>query len=399
MLTHWLIRIFVKNHSNTANPRVRENYGRFAGWVGIVTNLLLFAGKFTVGTLSGSIAIVADAVNNLSDSGSSLVTLAGFKLSGKPADREHPYGHERSEYVAGLIVSFLILSIGVQLVMESFDKIIHPKPADFSPVAWIVLALAIVIKLWQHFFYRRIARTIDSITLMATASDSRNDVIATIAVLLSAILSRLTGFNLDGFMGMAVALFIMISGIKLIMETVSPLLGTMPKPELVAMIRDKILSYDKVLDIHDLTVHSYGATRIYASVHCEMSADEDILLSHDVIDTIEKDFQRDLDIQLVIHLDPVQINDERTNALKAEVSQLIAGISPHISMHDFRVVWGVRHTNLIFDILVPFEWGEPDESVVQQIQASIAALNPTYHAVIVVDRDYTSEYRKSAQGI
>jgi len=354
-VTNILIRKLIKNFENTSNSRVRENYGKLASIMGIGSNLLLFIIKIAVGLLFNSISITADAVNNLSDSGSSLVTLLGFKLSGKPADADHPFGHQRMEYISGLVVSFIILFLGLQLIQSSFDKIIHPELPQFNIISVVVLIVAILIKVWQCLFYRKIGKTINSLTLMATAIDSRNDIMATSAVLVATIVTYLTGFDLDGYMGLVVAVFIIISGINLIKETISPLLGTAPSNELVDQIYKKILSYEHIIGLHDLIIHSYGESKTYASVHCEVPAELDCLISHSVIDKIERDVLKDMDINLIIHLDPVVITDERTNALKEQVEQTIETLLPDIHIHDFRVVWGFDHSNLIFDVVVPFD--------------------------------------------
>lgn len=387
-MIQFLIRHCIKNYEDTTNVKVRENYGKFSGAVGIASNLLLFAIKISTGLLFHSIAITADAVNNLSDSASSVVTLVGFKLSGKPADAEHPYGHARIEYLSGLIVSFSILVLGLQLVRSSFDKILHPESAEFSFIMVAVLIVAILIKVWQGTFYRKVGRSIGSPAIEATAADSLNDVFATGAVLAGTVITRLTGFNLDGYMGMVVAAFIMVTGVKLIISTSNPLLGMAPSKELVDSIYSKIISYDGILGIHDLNVHNYGPERCFASVHCEVSASQDIMVSHDIIDNIERDFLTERGIHLVIHLDPIVTDDERTNQLKKQVQQIVSRISPEITMHDFRVVWGTTHSNLIFDICVSFGFEIGDTDLVQRITDGIHALDPTYHAVITVDHDY-----------
>jgi cation diffusion facilitator family transporter len=389
-LTKLLIRLFVKDYKNTRSAAVRERYGMLAGVTGVVTNFLLFAFKITVGLVFGSIAITADAVNNLSDSGASLVTLFGFKMSGKPADAEHPYGHGRMEYISGLIVSFIILLLGFQLIQTSISKIIHPAESKFSLLTVVVLAASIAIKLWQCLFYRNVGKIIDSITLATSSADSLSDILATSSVLAGTLITRFTGFNLDGIMGAAVALFIMASGIKLVSATISPLLGSPPTKELVDYISKKVLSFDGIIGIHDLTVHSYGPAECFASLHCEVPAEQDIMLSHDIIDNIERKLLRENGIHLVIHLDPVVTDDERTTALKAKVRALITEISPKIGLHDFRVVWGVTHTNLIFDIVVPFKFELGDKALVSMISEKISEIDPSYNSVITVDRDMTS---------
>ncbi|NLT14009.1 MAG: cation transporter [Clostridiales bacterium] len=385
-MTNLLIGAFIRNPENTSSPSVRRRYGNFAGIVGIATNLVLFTMKIIIGTLSGSIAITADAVNNLSDSGSSLVTLVGFKISGKPADSGHPFGHGRMEYIAGLIVSFIIVIIGYQLIVSSVQKIIEPQETQYDIYVFIVLVVSIAIKVWQCLFYRKIGKKIDSLTLMAASSDSRNDVLATAAVLLAAVVTMLTGMNLDGYMGAAVGLFIVISGIKLTFETISPLLGAAPKKELVDRIRQKVLSYDTIIGIHDLSVHNYGQSECHASLHCEVPAEQDVMHSHDIIDNIERDFLKE-GIHLVIHLDPVVTGDEKTNDLKARVESLVEQISPRIGIHDFRAVWSITHTNLIFDVVVPYQFEWSDKELAMIISERISELDPTYHAVITVDHD------------
>lgn len=365
----------------------REKMGRIAGAVGIGTNLLLFAIKLMAGWISGSVAIMADAVNNLSDSGSSIIMLVGFRLSGKPADKEHPFGHARIEYLCGVIVSFIVLFLGLELGKSSIGKIISPEEAQFGPVALGVLGASILIKLWQCFFYLRVGKKINSQSLIATASDSRNDVISTAAVLLGAIITRLTSVNLDGWLGLLVAAFIIVSGVKLIIETSDPLLGMAPSEELVRKIYEKIRSYEGILGIHDLTVHSYGEGRTFASVHCEVPAEEDILISHDLIDNIERDFLSEDHIHLIIHLDPVITCDPQANELRGKVLDRVKALYPQAAIHDFRVVWGVTHSNVLFDVAVPFSVEDSDEQVMERVAREIEKLDPTYRTVLAVDRE------------
>mgnify|MGYP000924665804 FL=1 len=385
-LTNLLIKIFMKNR-NENELKTRERYGKFANIVGICTNILLFIIKFTVGIAFNSISITADAINNLSDSGTSLVTFVGFKLSGKPADSQHPYGHARMEYIAGLIVSFIILFLGLQTGKASIEKIIHPQEASFSIVAVVMLIISILIKGWQFLFYRKIGRTIDSITLLATSVDSRNDIYSTFAVLVSVIITRLTGFNLDGYMGLVVAFLIIITAIGLIKDTINPLLGNAPSKELVDSIYEKILSYNGIIGLHDLIVHNYGAAQYFASVHCEVCAEQDVMVSHDIIDNIERDFLKDYNIHLVIHMDPIVRNDEKTNALKAKVIDIINSISEKISIHDFRVVWGITHSNLIFDVVVPFNFYLSDRELVEHISEKILEIDESYNSIITIDHE------------
>lgn len=383
------MKAFVPGYGKKDEPQIREKSGRVAGAVGIVTNLVLFVIKLVAGFVSGSVAVMADAVNNLTDSGSSIVMLVGFKLAGKPADEKHPFGHARIEYLSGVIVSFIVLFLGLELGKTSIEKIISPEPADFSVMALAILGVSILIKLWQCFFYRSVGKTIRSDTVFATSSDSRNDVIATSVVLLGAVITKLTDLNLDGFLGLAVAVFIVVSGVKLIMETGNPLLGMAPDEELVKTIYEKILSYEGIFGIHDLTVHNYGEGKCFASVHCEVPAERDILVSHDIIDNIERDFQRDLGIHLVIHLDPIVTEDERTNKLREQVRKLLHVVYPEASLHDFRVVWGVTHSNVVFDVAVPFSLKESDQQIKDRIDQAVKTLDPDYRTVLTIDREGT----------
>ena len=388
-LTGLLIRLFIPNWRNTEDPTVREQYGKVAGATGVVTNLLLAVMKLITGLLFNSIAIMADAVNNFSDSASSLVTLIGFKLSGKPADAEHPFGHARIEYISGMIVSFIVVMLGFQLAQSSVEKIITPEDSVFTWVTVLILVISIAAKLWQGFFYRKMGKAISSTTLKATSADSLNDVLATSVVLIGILVTLFTDVNLDGWMGLAVALFIMVSGVRLVIETSQPLLGVAPSRELVNSVYSRILSYDGIIGLHDLEVHSYGEGRIFASVHCEVDADEDIMVSHDIIDNIERDFLQDMDIHLVIHLDPVQIHDEKTQKLFHQVKEVISKMSPEYSIHDFRVVWGTTHSNLIFDIVVPFGEKRSDQELLQAVQKAIwEKLGKEFFTVITIDHNY-----------
>ncbi len=390
-MTSLLMKLFLKSKQEETAAQKRERYGNFASIVGVLSNLLLFVMKILIGVASSSVSIIADAVNSLSDSASSLITLFGFKLSGKPADADHPYGHARMEYISGLIVSVLILFFGLQLMQSSIQKILNPAPMQFQAITLVVLGLSILIKVWQCLFYRKIGHLMNSMTLLATSVDSRNDILSSGAVLLAVVITRLTGFDLDGYMGAVVAVLILISGIKMVKDTGSILLGTAPTRELVDSIYKKILSYEQIIGLHDLSVHSYGANKCFASVHCEVPAEQDIMLSHDIIDNIERDFLKEYGIQLVIHLDPVVTNDVRTNELKAKVEEIIANIPMGVSMHDFRVVWGISHSNLIFDIVVPFGAAWSDEKIIGHIDEEIKNLDAAYHAVITVDHTYVPQ--------
>lgn len=385
-MTDLILRIFVRDHKNTEDPAVRDKCGRVAGAVGIVTNFLLFLMKIIVGTVFHSVSVTADAVNNLTDSGSSVVTLIGFKMASKPADEKHPFGHARIEYLSGVIVSFIVIFLGLQLGMSSIEKILTPEENALTPVALVVLVISILAKLWQCLFYRKVGRMIKSESVEATSKDSRNDVIATSVVLLGAVITMLTGVNLDGYMGAAVALFIVFSGVQLTISTADPLLGQAPEGELVQTITEKMLSYPGIIGMHDLAVHNYGVGRCFASAHCEVDAKNDILVSHDLIDNIERDFSRDLGIHMVIHLDPVIVGDARTDALHCKVQSLVTALYPTVTIHDFRVIWGVTHSNIVFDAAVPFAVKDSDVVITQKLEAEIQKLDPEYRTVVTIDR-------------
>lgn len=385
-MTDLILRIFVRDHKNTEDPAVRDKCGRVAGAVGIVTNFLLFLMKIIVGTVFHSVSVTADAVNNLTDSGSSVVTLIGFKMASKPADEKHPFGHARIEYLSGVIVSFIVIFLGLQLGMSSIEKILTPEENALTPAALVVLVISILAKLWQCLFYRKVGRMIKSESVEATSKDSRNDVIATSVVLLGAVITMLTGVNLDGYMGAAVALFIVFSGVQLTISTADPLLGQAPEGELVQTITEKMLSYPGIIGMHDLAVHNYGVGRCFASAHCEVDAKNDILVSHDLIDNIERDFSRDLGIHMVIHLDPVIVGDARTDALHCKVQSLVTALYPTVTIHDFRVIWGVTHSNIVFDAAVPFAVKDSDAIITQKLEAEIQKLDPDYRTVVTIDR-------------
>jgi len=388
-LTNFIYRLFIKDYKNIKDFKVRKRYGYVASIVGIITNILLFGIKIIIGVLFKSIAITADAVNNLSDSASSVITLIGFKISGKPADNKHPYGHARMEYISALIVSFIILFLGAQLIFSSADKILNPQSVNFNLLTIVIIGVSVLAKVWQYLFYHKTGKKINSLTLIATSTDSKNDAFATLAVLASIIITYFTGLNIDGYIGVIVALFIVISGIKLISETISPLLGVAPSKELVESIYKKILSYKGILGIHDLTIHSYGENKCFASVHCEVPAKQDILISHDIIDNIEKDFLTDEGISLVIHLDPIITDDPKTNKLREDIKHIVKQISSDITMHDFRIVWGESHSNILFDIVVPFDFKYNDKEIISLISNQISLINKTYITIITVDHDYT----------
>lgn len=352
-MTKLLLRIFVKNRQDTADPKTRAAIGKLAGGVGIFCNCLLGAAKLAAGVLTGSISVTADALNNLSDAVSSVVTFFGFRLAQHPADPEHPYGHARVEYISGLVVSALILMMGFELVKSSVSRIFQPETLVLETAAFVILILSVCVKLWMYLFNRRLGKMIKSSALKATAADSRNDAIATLAVLAGFAVNKLWQINVDGYVGLAVAVFILYSGIAVARETVSPLLGKAADPELVEKISKIILSHEKVLGIHDLLIHDYGPGKCYASVHAELSAQEDPLVCHDLLDDIEWDVAEALNVHLVIHYDPVMVNDGEWNRLRTQITELLGRMDASFSMHDFRLVKGAHQTKLVFDLMVP----------------------------------------------
>ena len=379
-----LAKYFIK--PDAEDPR--KAYGILCGLVGILLNLLLFAGKFFAGWLSGSIAITADAFNNLSDAGSSLVTLLGFQLAGQKPDPHHPFGHGRMEYLSGLAVAMFILFMGFELGKSSLSKILHPQSVDSSPLVIAILCVSIAVKLYMAFYNRSIGKKIDSAAMEATAADSLSDSLATAAVLLATLVAHFTGLLIDGWCGLLVAVFILWSGFNAAKDTINPLLGTPPTKERVESIEALVLSYPDVLGIHDLLVHDYGPGRRMVSLHAEVDAGGDILFLHDEIDNIERHLQSELHCQAVIHMDPVVTDDKEVFDVKQSVTKLVHAIDPAITLHDFRMVTGPTHTNVIFDVVVPFSYPLSDEALVQAIREKVQTLDGNYFAVVTVDKSY-----------
>lgn len=388
-MINWLVKSFVKDWQQTRDAVVRQRYGRLGSIVGIGINLLLFGSKFTLGTLSGSVSVAADGVNNLSDAGSSLVSLISFRLAGKPADREHPYGHARIEYLAAMIVAILILVLGVELGKGSVDKILQPQMPEQSLFVVGVLVFSIVAKAWLWYFNRQLGTRIDSAVMRATATDSLSDVAATSAVLLSTLLSPLLGYPLDGWMGIVVSGFILFSGICIIRDAMNKLLGDAPDEAQVRYIEDFVRAYDGVLGVHDLIVHSYGPGRCFASLHAEVDAKADILHSHDLMDNIEREILAQDGIHLVLHLDPI-VTDGVTHQLREQVTGLISHIHPQLTLHDFRAVLGETHNNIIFDIVVPFGLDYSNAQIKEQLDTLMHTEMPGCYAVVTFDRAYSS---------
>ncbi|OUP02695.1 cation-efflux pump [Anaerofilum sp. An201] len=388
-MTEFLLRRFVRGYPDVSRPESRTACGNMAGAVGIVCNLLLCGFKFLAGIVTGSVAISADAVNNLSDASSSIITLLGFRMSAKPADAEHPYGHGRTEYLSGLAVSVMILLIGLELVKSSVEKILHPAPIEAGVLPVVILSVSILVKLWMAAFNRKLGRLIASPALEATAADSRNDVISTGAVLAATLLQMAFHWQLDGWMGLAVALFILYSGWGLVKDAIAPLLGQAPDPELVAHILEVTREYPGVLGIHDLIVHDYGPGRRFASLHVEMDAAGDVLRSHDIIDQIERRFLAQDGLHVIIHYDPIVTGDGQTAYARDYLARAVKSIDPRLTIHDLRMVPGHTHTNLIFDLVVPHDFEMP----VCRLKAEVAALakkeNPHWECVMTVENSYT----------
>lgn len=389
-MTNFLVRHFIKNSSDTKNPAVRTAYGKFSSAVGIACNMLLFIGKSIVGILSSSVAVTADAVNNLSDASSSVISLLGFKLASRPADEEHPYGHGRYEYLSGLMVAVLIMVIGVELFKSSVEKIINPEPVVFGWVFTAVLMLSILLKLWMAFFNIKIGGIINSRTLIATAADSRNDVISTSAVLAASLISHFTGVELDGWMGVAVAVFILYSGFGLVRDTLDPMLGKAPDPETVSKIHEKILSYPGVLGTHDLMVHDYGPGRQFASVHVEMSAEGDVVKSHDIIDKIERDFLKNDNIHMIVHFDPISTKESAVNDLRMEIAEELRKLDSRLTIHDLRITDAEDKKNVIFDCVVPRDMEIGEKEIKQFVSNIVAASYPSYSCSVTIDRSYAA---------
>lgn len=390
MMGTFLFKKFIKNYSDVKDPKVRDSYGKLAGAVGIISNSLLCSAKMIIGWLSGSIAIVADAVNNLADASSSLITLVGFKLASMPEDKEHPYGHARIEYLAGMAVSIMIILVGAELGKSSFDKILNPEPVDFSWVAVAVLVLAIIIKIWQALFNISAGKKIDSLTLIATGTDSRNDVISTAVVLAGLLAGYFFDLHIDGYLGLLVALFILWSGICLVKETVSPLLGEAPDPQLVQQIEQAAMSFDGVLGIHDLVVHNYGPGKIFASIHIEVDSKVDVMISHDLVDNIEKKISSDLHIVMTAHMDPVNVNDPNRIPLENIISATLKTIPGALSFHDLRIVPGATNTNVIFDVLLAADCRSSRDEIQDLLSQAVAAYNPDFRCVVEFDKSYVS---------
>ncbi len=382
-----LARRFIPDYREVRKPSVRQGYGILCGLMGIFLNLLLFAGKLFAGMLSGSIAITADAFNNLSDAGSSVVSLLGFKLAAQQPDRDHPFGHGRIEYISGLIVSLLILLMGVELLQSSVEKILSPEEVAFSPLILVILGVSVVVKLYMSFYNRSIGKKIDSSSMRATAADSLSDAAATTVVMIATVVSHYTGLLLDGWFGLLVACFVLRAGYGAAKDTISPLLGQPPDPEFVKEVEHLVLSHPEIIGIHDLIVHDYGPGRLMITLHAEVPADGEMQTLHDVVDTVENELASTMHCLATIHMDPVT-TDEATAEIRKTVEKLVKGIDERIGIHDFRMVEGPTHTNLIFDAMVPFGMKASDREIAQQIRELVEGMEGNYFAVVHVEKSY-----------
>ena len=385
-----LHHLFLKNNKKYQGENERQGYGILCGITGILLNILLFVGKYAAGILSGSIAITADAFNNLSDAGSSLITLVGFRIASRKADEDHPFGHGRYEYVSGLIVSMFIILAGFELGKSSIEKILHPAPMETGILPMSILVISILVKLYMFFYNRTIGRKIQSTAMEATAIDSFTDSIATTIVLISMIVFHFVNINIDGFCGVAVAVFILYSGVDAFRETLNPVLGKTPDPELVKQIEDLVMEHDVSTGIHDLVIHDYGPGRLMISLHVEVSGNEDIYVLHDAIDHIESELEEKLNCESIIHMDPIAVDDDMVNAMRRAVSGKIAEIDPVLSIHDFRMVQGPTHTNLIFDAVLPPSYPLSDQEIKEKIVHTIETDFTNCKVVVKIEKKYTA---------
>ena len=392
-MTELLTKLFIKNHNDTTDPAVRESYGTLASVMGIVCNIILSLLKITAGAISGSISIVADGLNNFTDMGSSVITMIGFKVSSKPADKDHPYGHGRMEYMSAFIISALILFVGIELLRDSAAALLAGEAQPNYPIiSIIILCVSVAVKLWLFFFNKKIGKKINATSLFATAQDCFNDCIATTAILASVIISKFIAlpFSLDAVMGIGVALFILYSGITLAKDTINVILGMPPEPELIRELESTILTFEGFIGVHDLIVHNYGPGREFASVHVEVPEDIDIVKCHERIDICEKLVKERLGVELVIHMDPVETDNEEINTTKAAISEELKSIHPHLTLHDFRMTpKSEGRTNFIFDVVVPADLALSKKELRQKIDETVKILDPTYYTVITFDNDFT----------
>lgn len=391
-MVDFLVHKFVKDYENTENAGVRTSYGVMASMVGIFCNILLFAGKFTVGLILHSVSVLADAFNNLSDAASSVIGFVGVKMASKPADQDHPFGHGRIEYIAALIVSFLVIEVGLSFLKTAVGKIREPEELAFSTVSILVLLASIGVKLWMAYFNRKLGKRIHSSVMMATAADAMGDVVTTSATVLSLLFCRITGINIDGFVGVAVALVVMWAGVGIAKDTLEPLIGTAVDPALYQQITDFVEKYEGILGSHDLIVHNYGPTRSLASIHAEVPNDVSIETSHEIIDKIEREAAKKLGIFLVIHMDPVEVRDDRVADVRMKVTAVLKELDERLTLHDFRMVDGEKQINLIFDVVVPFAYqGAELKQLKENITERVRILDSRYQCVMTMEKGYVAQ--------
>lgn len=390
-MTDLLVKAFVKNYQNTENQQVRTDYGVLSSVVGVICNVILFGIKITVGFLINSISVMADAFNNLSDAASSVISFVGVKLANRPADKEHPFGHGRYEYISALVVAFLVLQVGLSCMKSAIDKILHPALVSSSWLAIGILAVSILLKVWLGFFNRRLGERINSTVMKATAADAFGDVLITSATVISVVIGHLTGFKIDGYMGFVVSLFVLYAGFNIAKDTLEPLIGEAATPEVYDKISNFVESYDRILGTHDLIVHNYGPSHTMATIHAEISRDADIVEAHETIDKIEQEALKKLDIFLVIHMDPIEVNDKRVMQLRKEINDLVKSIDEEVSIHDFRMVDGEHQINLIFDMVVPHSYkGEEKARLEETVRQMIAEKDKRYQCIITVEHSYVA---------
>lgn len=384
-----LKKLFIKNYKNTSDPEVRNQYGKVAGIFGIFTNIVLGIIKLIIGLISNSVSIIADAANNIADTASSLLTIIGFKLSSKKPDKEHPYGYARYEYVAGFVIAIMMLIMGLTFAKESIVKIFNPEELVINWITYLILVIAIIGKCIQMFVYLDFSKAINSNTLKANSVDTRNDIISTTAILISMIIMGIFKINIDGFLGLAVSGFVIYSSIGMIKEVLEPIIGIIPTEEQVQEITEKILKYEYVEGIHDLVIHNYGVHNDFATVHVEIDSKLDIMKAHDMMDNIEQDFRNDLGIELTIHMDPIIVGDPKVDKLQEKVIQVLHKLDKDLKIHDFRVVEGITHTNILFDCVVPYEKEHTSESLKEYLMKELIPEKEIYYYIIHVDRPYT----------
>ena len=384
---NFLVRRFIKNYQDTKDANVRTSVGKLSGIVGIFSNLFLFVIKFVIGTIVHSVSIQADGVNNLTDAGSNIISILSFHLANKPADKDHPFGHERTETIASLFVGILILVLGFETAKESISKVIHPGSIDFRIASVIILLISIIVKFWMYAYNKKLSKTYDSSLLEATALDSISDVCGTTAVLVSTLLSPVLHFNLDGYMGIVVSGIILYGAYGLLRDMINSLIGEAPDPELVHNIVDMIMAHPAILGVHDMMLHNYGPNKIFASAHVEVDSSKDIFETHDHIDNIEREIKKNMNIDLVLHMDPVKVNDPETELYRAKVVEAIHQIDPKWRFHDFRIVSGPTHVNLVFDLVIPFEEKYAQEEIEEMLLKHIESDKKIY-LVLTIDHPY-----------